>query len=129
MNLALSIGFGVFMGIVPIWGYQLVTAIFLAYLLKLNKVIVAIAANISIPPMIPVILYLSLKTGEFITRDSLNIGFSHEISISTIKSVLYVYLIGSVVFAGLSFMVASIASYLLLSFTRKIKPSGSINNL
>jgi len=129
MNLALSIGFGVFMGIVPIWGYQLVTAIFLAYLLKLNKVIVAIAANISIPPMIPVILYLSLKTGEFITRSSLNIGFSHEISITTIKSVLYVYLIGSVVFAGLSFMVASIASYLLLSFTRKIKPSGSINNL
>ena len=44
---------GVFMGIIPIWGYQLITAIALAYLLRLNKLIVIVAANISIPPMIP----------------------------------------------------------------------------
>ena len=47
---AISVAFGVFMGIIPIWGFQLVTAIFLAVLFKLNKVLVIIAANISIPP-------------------------------------------------------------------------------
>jgi hypothetical protein len=47
---AISVAFGVFMGIIPIWGFQLVSAIFLSILLKLNKPLVIIAANISIPP-------------------------------------------------------------------------------
>ena len=34
---ALSVGFGIFMGIIPIWGSKLVAAIFLAVLFKLNK--------------------------------------------------------------------------------------------
>jgi hypothetical protein len=40
-KLTLSVMFGVFMGIIPIWGYQLITAIALAYLLRLNKLIVS----------------------------------------------------------------------------------------
>ena len=44
---------GIFMGIVPIWGYQMLATLFLAHVLKLNKVIAIVAANISIPPMIP----------------------------------------------------------------------------
>ncbi|MBM3435116.1 MAG: DUF2062 domain-containing protein, partial [Bacteroidetes bacterium] len=119
INLALSVGFGVFMGIVPIWGYQLVTAIFLAYLLKLNKVIVAIAANISIPPMIPLILYLSLKTGEWVTRSNLNLRFTYDISIESVKSLLYVYLAGSIIFAAFSFVIAWLISLLVLTLTRK----------
>ncbi len=119
MNLALSIAFGIFMGIVPIWGYQLVTAIFLAYVLKLNKVLVAISANISIPPMIPVILFLSLKSGEFITQSDLNLSYSTHISFSLIKSLLYVYLIGSVIFAAFSFFISGMIAYFILALTRK----------
>ncbi len=118
LNLALSIGFGVFMGIVPIWGYQLVTAIFLAYVLKLNKVLVVISANISIPPLIPVILFLSIKTGEFITRSQLNLDYS-DISFAMIKSVLYVYLVGSLVLAAVSFLFSGLAAYIVLAATRK----------
>ncbi|MES1225118.1 MAG: DUF2062 domain-containing protein, partial [Bacteroidota bacterium] len=50
---AFSVGFGIFMGIVPIWGFQLLAAIALAIVLRLNKALVIIAANISVPPMIP----------------------------------------------------------------------------
>lgn len=128
MNLALSIAFGIFMGIVPIWGYQLVTAIFLAYLLKLNKVIVAISANISIPPMIPVILFLSLKTGEFITQSDLNLSYSTGISFSLIKSLLFVYLIGSVIFAAFSFFISGVIAYIILAFTRKVITTGKLQN-
>jgi len=119
INLALSIGFGIFMGIVPIWGYQLVTAIFLAYLLKLNKVLVVISANISIPPMIPLILFLSVKTGEFITQSNLNLNYS-DISFDLIKSVLYVYLLGSVVLASVSFVLSGLGAYIVLAITRKV---------
>ncbi|HZK65405.1 MAG TPA: DUF2062 domain-containing protein, partial [Puia sp.] len=49
---SVSAGFGVFMGIIPIWGFQLIVAIFLALVLKLNKVLVILFANISFPPFI-----------------------------------------------------------------------------
>ncbi|MCF6343024.1 MAG: DUF2062 domain-containing protein, partial [Bacteroidales bacterium] len=55
--------FGVFIGIVPIWGFQMLAAAFLAHFLRLNKVLVLLASNISIPPMIPFIIYFSYKTG------------------------------------------------------------------
>lgn len=40
IKLALSVAFGVFMGIIPIWGFQLVTAILLAFIFRLNKPLV-----------------------------------------------------------------------------------------
>ena len=60
LKLSLATGFGVFMGIVPIWGFQMITAAFLAHLFRLNKALVLVASNISLPPMMPFIIYLSL---------------------------------------------------------------------
>ena len=119
LYLSLSVSLGVFMGIVPIWGYQMVTAIFLAYLLKLNKVIVIISANISIPPMIPVILFVSVKTGELVTGIETGINFHTEISFKTIKSLLMVYMTGSIVFATLFSILSGLISFLILAVFRK----------
>jgi len=121
LNLAMSIGFGVFMGIVPIWGYQMVTAVFLAYLLRLNKVLVIIASNISIPPLTPIIIYLSLKAGEIITGNDLNLNFSSDISFQMVKSVLYTYIVGSLIFAALAGVLSGAISLLILTITRKAK--------
>src|SRR5690606_36543424 len=60
---AASIGFGLFMGIVPIWGFQLLTGIPLSIYFRLNKVLFITAANISLPPAIPFILFASYKFG------------------------------------------------------------------
>lgn len=57
-----SIGFGVFMGIVPIWGFQLIVALFFAAIFRLNKILVIIASHVSLPPMIPFIIFLSYKS-------------------------------------------------------------------
>ena len=66
------------MGIVPIWGFQLVVAIALAFLFRLNKALVVVAANVSIPPMIPLILFLSHLTGALWMGDaSVSISFDH----------------------------------------------------
>lgn len=119
LNLALSVFLGVFMGIVPIWGYQLVTAIFLAHLLKLNKAIVIISANISILPMIPLILFVSVKTGELLTGIHTGISFHSDITFETIKSLIIVYLVGSVVFATLFSIFSGLISFLILAIFRK----------
>ncbi len=63
LKVSSALGLGVFMGIVPIWGFQMIVAAAVAQLLKLNKVLVLVASNISIPPFIPFILYFSYKTG------------------------------------------------------------------
>src|SRR5690606_36203731 len=56
----LSLSFGVFMGIVPVWGFQLLIGIPLAVLFKLNKGLFLIGANISIFPLTPLWWVLSL---------------------------------------------------------------------
>ena len=63
---ALAVGLGLFCGIAPIWGYQMLAAATLAHLLRLNKAIALVASNISIPPMMPFILYGGLALGHWL---------------------------------------------------------------
>ena len=51
-RLAASIGLGVFFGIAPLWGYQMIAAAVTAHFTHLNKAVAVISSNISIPPMI-----------------------------------------------------------------------------
>ncbi len=120
LRLAISAGFGVFMGIIPIWGYQLASAIGLAYLFKLNKPIVILTANISIPPFTVVVIYLSYLTGALFYGGNIMIKFSN-ISLDAVKQDAFQYLIGasilSVVFASL----VTLTSYFLLKRFREEK--------
>ena len=101
------------MGIVPIWGFQLAAAIAFSFLFRLNKALVIIAANISIPPMIPLILFLSYQMGAIWRGENAgHISFSTEITLDTVKSNLLQYVLGAVslaitagvIFGGLTYM-------------------------
>ncbi len=63
---AASVGFGVFMGIVPVWGFQLAIGIPLAIILRLNKALFLLAANISIFPFTAFWLLASLAIGKWL---------------------------------------------------------------
>ncbi len=118
---ALSVAFGVFMGVVPIWGYQLATAILLAYLLRLNKMIVILAAQISIPPFIPFIIWGSYQAGGLFFADRAGVTYSSSLSLESIGSHLSQYLVGSMTLAvGLSLCLGSI-TYVLLQLYRRPK--------
>lgn len=65
-KISIGIGFGLFMGIAPIWGFQMLVAALLAHFLKLNKIIVLAFSNISLPPVIPIIIYLSYELGGLV---------------------------------------------------------------
>jgi glycosyltransferase involved in cell wall biosynthesis len=119
-KLILSVMFGVFMGIVPIWGYQLITAIALAYLLRLNKLLVIVAANISIFPITPLILYCSYVTGGLILTGNGSLPFSSDITLAWVKTNLLQYLLGSVVFAVIMSALSGLLTYMFLkTFRRK----------
>jgi glycosyltransferase involved in cell wall biosynthesis len=115
----LSVMFGVFMGIIPIWGYQLMTAIALAYLLRLNKFIVIMAANISIPPLIPVIIYLSYIIGGWLLSANTDFVFSSDISFAWVRDNLYQYILGSLVFAIFAAVFFGLLTYALLKMIRR----------
>lgn len=69
-KISIAMGFGIFMGITPIWGFQMLVAVLLAHAFKLNKVLVLAFSNISLPPVIPFIIYLSYKIGGLFFDDS-----------------------------------------------------------
>lgn len=63
---AASVGFGLFMGIVPVWGFQLAIGIPASIALRLNKALFLLAANISIFPFTPFWWMLSLAVGKWL---------------------------------------------------------------
>ena len=115
----LAVMFGTFMGIIPIWGYQLITSLALAHIFKLNKIIVGVAANISIPPMIPFIIYGSYLFGGIFISNSIILEYSSDISLETIKINLFQYVTGSIVLAFTMSLVSGIITYILLTLKSK----------
>lgn len=94
---AVSVGFGVFMGIFPIWGFQLAVAILLAFLFRLNKILVILAANISIPPVVPIILFLSHWVGGVWMGDrAVTISLDENLDLAFLQNSLVQYLTGAV---------------------------------
>jgi glycosyltransferase involved in cell wall biosynthesis len=118
---SLSVAFGVFMGIIPIWGFQLVAAIALAFLFRLNKPLVILFANISIPPMIPLILFLSLVCGKFWIANADIPLFNSVLNMETIKPFLMQYIVGSISLAILSATVFGTLTFIILSTFRRVK--------
>ena len=117
---SVAVAFGVFMGIIPIWGYQFVLALIFAHLMKMNKAIVGLAANISVPPMIPFLLYGSLKTGQLILGKDIHDNiFNKTLTIETMKQHLLEYIVGSVIFAIIMAIIFGVAAYIVLKFVGK----------
>ena len=129
-----ALGFGVFMGIVPIWGFQMLVAAFLAHLLRLNKVLVIVAANISIPPAIPFIIYFSYKTGglfmhntQTFNTDTLSYLKEQIMTGNFYKTLnefgysIFQYVTGSLVFGLVLGLTTVLISYLILKFIEVMK--------
>mgnify|MGYP000039904367 CR=1 FL=1 len=116
---ALSIGFGFFMGIFPIWGFQLLIGIPLAMLFRLNKVLFITAANISIPPMIPFIIYSSLLTGQLFVSGEVHYSSVLDFSSKEVQSNIYQYFVGAILLSVFAFFAGFIVTFGLLTIFRK----------
>ena len=116
-NKAISVGVGLFFGIVPIWGFQFALAIITAVFFKLNKFIVGLTAQISVPPMIPFILYASVKTGEYVLNEEVHLSFSKLLSLQTLTNI-YVYTIGAIVLSVVAGIAGTVVTWVLLKIFR-----------
>ena len=117
-TLAKSVSLGLFMGVTPIWGWQIVTTLALAHLLKLNKFIAVTASNISLPPMLPFILFASYFLGGRILGGT-GPSSAGSMEISAITDNLIQYLIGSFALGAALALIIGPVTYILLSIFRK----------
>lgn len=134
LKITSSVMLGVFMGISPLWGYQMILALVLAFIFKLNKVIVIVAANISIPPIIPFIIYASYKTGGIVIHflpgsnqyllinrwleDNLIPGWIRD-NFPDIVNDLFQYVLGSFCFGMALSLCFGLMTYTLLKIFKK----------
>ncbi len=114
---AAAVALGVFVGMSPFWGLHTLLVFLLAAIFKLNKVIAFIFSNISIPPLIPVIIYVSYQFGSLLTGN----GVKWELRLSDFNSGAEVmqglgqYLLGSFALAGTVAFLLWIVFYFLFS--------------
>ena len=109
---ALSIALGVFLGLSPLWGFHTVIVIFLAILLRLNKLIAFAFSNISFPPFIPFVLLMSLQTGNWV------LGIESHYTLEGIRENfdlmlhLEAYLVGSLVLSTTFALIFGLLGYM-----------------
>jgi len=115
---ALTAGIGVFLGILPIWGFQTVAAISLAIFFRLNKALVLLFSHISLPPLIPLVVFLSYRAGglwmgtnSILTRKSSQNFNTH----------LQQYIFGSISLAFAVGIATALLTYFALKLVRFIK--------
>ena len=120
---AASVGFGIFMGIVPIWGFQLLIGIPLAILFRMNKALFILAANISIFP--PIIWAASLACGKLLFKNpNWKIDF-HNLQWNEVAQTGKEFFIGGTVLAIVSSIIAFMATYFILKWRAKHQTKAS----
>ncbi len=65
-RLAMSVALGVFVACTPFYGLQTVLALGLAWALRLNRVAAILAAQVSIAPVSPFLIFASVELGELV---------------------------------------------------------------
>jgi len=114
------------MGIVPLWGFQMLIAIAVSVYFRLNKVLVLLASQISIPPMIPIILYVSHLIGGFWMGDRAEVlSFSKGLNLDVLKNssvnTFIQYILGGVTLATLAGLAGGIITFALLTINRRLR--------
>lgn len=118
LRLAASIGLGIFFGIAPLWGYQMIAAGVTAHFTRLNKAVAILSSNISIPPMIPFILFGSYWTGAQVLRREMPLSLS-EITLDRVAADVVQYVAGSFVMAAVCAAATTLIAYALLVFCKR----------
>lgn len=124
-KLALAVGIGFIVGTTPFYGFHLWICIALSFILKLNKVTVYLAANISNPLMSPFLIFASLQIGNFLLYKNwlpLKLKDLKGMDISwTAKHFFLSWLFGGFVLGLVIGIIGGITTYILLNYRRKKK--------
>ncbi len=110
-RLACAVGLGLFCGIAPFWGCQMLVAGTLAHWLRLNKAIALVASNISIFPLTPFVWYSGLALGHWMFTGQVLHVAAQEVTRTLLASYLWQFLVGSVALGALVGVIGLATTY------------------
>src|SRR5688572_18510239 len=79
---AAALGVGAFIGCLPVFGFHLPLTIVAGRLLRLNRLKMYLAANVSNPVMAPFLLFAEVQTGALLRR-----GEFHAVTLEAVRQV------------------------------------------
>ncbi len=94
---AAAVFVGIFVGVVPIYGFQLLTAVGLAFLFRLNKPLTLASTFINNPLLQPVIVASSVEVGYFLRGGAFRPFHPSALMGAHVKEELLAWFMGSVV--------------------------------
>lgn len=128
VKVASSAAVGVFFAVSPFWGFQLVLSVLVSSIFKLNRLIAACASNISIPPLIPFIIYASVELGVIITGKP--VSFAALFNGGGLRRAVDMapqYFLGAIILAFICAIVAWVLVYAFAAFLLRRIESGREN--
>jgi len=108
---AAAIGLGIFIGCLPLYGFHLMLCWGVGWLLKLNRLKLYLAAQLSNPLFAPTLVFVEIQIGAWLRRGSV-----HELSLNTARTTnLSVFgvdaLVGSLLVGGALGIAMAAATY------------------
>jgi glycosyltransferase involved in cell wall biosynthesis len=122
LNFSASVGMGLMMGILPIWGIQTLSATLLADRLGLNKFAAVLASNISFPLAAPFIFYGALVLGHALVTGQLDFNpLLHGGMRQMAAQKFAEWVLGSVVLAVFAGGVGGVGTYFLVGLINRFR--------
>ena len=118
LNKAFAMFIGVFIGVLPIWGAQILSAIASAQFFKVNKPIAIVGTHINITPLYPVLIYFSLRIGALILGSIEVIPALNEISLASAKTYFWLYAIGCIPVAFITAFLFATVTYFIATYLK-----------
>ncbi len=110
---------GVFMGIFPVHGFQVVILMLLASKFKLNRPISFLGVNISIAPLLPFIIVAAVKVGDIFLPGSVDTSGINENLIQEGGEGFIAFIVGSAILAPILAVIAYFVSLPIFSGINK----------
>jgi uncharacterized protein (DUF2062 family) len=118
-QMAGAVGLGLFFGILPILGFQMIAAAAAAHRLRLNKAITLLASNVSVPPVAPFIYGFGLVLGHWIfTGERMEIT-PRQMTWAHVRDYFWQWLFGCLVLAVLAAILGAIITYIVARMWRR----------
>jgi len=116
-EVAKGLALGIFVGLTPTFGVQMILAVFLAMLLKENKIAAAIGVWITNPLTAPLIYALEYKSGR-VLLDMERVRLPSELSLAALKSISWKVMlplsVGSLLWGALGALTVYVAAIRLV---------------
>jgi uncharacterized protein (DUF2062 family)/SAM-dependent methyltransferase len=119
---AAAVFLGIFIGIVPIYGFQLLAAVGLAFLFRLNKPLTVASTFINNPLLQPLIIVSSVELGYLLCNGSFRPFHLSALSGTHVKQEIMAWVVGSVALGVLAGGVGAAITAVVVRISKPANP-------